>query len=149
MKKAERQAKIRSIIEKNSVERQDDLVKLLQDAGVQVTQATISRDIKDMQLVKVPNSAGGYRYSMPTHRQENKEEQLANALANDLLSLKRSDRFLSLTMRPGHAPMAAVLIKRLNFPQVFTAIGDDTSVLVVCQSDADAENFEQLLTSLN
>lgn len=149
MKKSDRQAKIRDIIENNDVERQEDLVQLLLDAGIQVTQATISRDIKEMQLVKVPNSAGGYRYSMPTHRQENKEQQLANAIANDLQSLKRSDRFLSLTMRPGHAPMAAVLIKRLNFPEVFTAIGDDTSVLVVCQSDEDAEKFEQILTNLN
>lgn len=149
MKKAERQSQIRQMIENHSVERQEDLVKLLQDAGIQVTQATISRDIKEMQLVKVPSADGGYRYSMPTHRQENKEAQLTNALTNDLLSLKRSDRFLSLTMRPGHAPMAAVLIKRMNFPEVFTAIGDDTSVLVVCQSDDDAMKFEQILESLN
>lgn len=149
MKKSDRQATIRNIIEENDVERQEDLVQLLLDAGIHVTQATISRDIKEMQLIKVPNSAGGYRYSMPAHRPENKEQQLANALANDLQSLKRSDRFISLSMRPGHAPMAAVLIKRLNFPEVFTAIGDDTSVLVVCQSDEDAVQFEQILTELN
>ncbi|WP_251546260.1 arginine repressor [Limosilactobacillus caecicola] len=149
MKKSERQEKIREIIEKNDVERQEDLVRLLIDTGIQVTQATISRDIKEMQLVKVPNASGGYRYSMPTHRQENREQQLDNAITNDLQSLKRSDRFLSLTMRPGHAPMAAVLIKRLNFPEVFTAIGDDTSVLVVCQSNEDAVRFEQILTNLD
>lgn len=149
MKKADRQEKIRDIIEHHEIERQEDLVRALLDAGIQVTQATISRDIKDMQLVKVPSNTGGYHYSMPTHHQEDKEQQLANALANDLLSLKRSDRFLSLTMRPGHAPMAAVLIKRLDFPEVFTAIGDDTSVLVVCQSDQAAVKFEQLLTNLN
>ncbi|WP_295728273.1 arginine repressor [uncultured Limosilactobacillus sp.] len=149
MKKAERQAEIREIIENNDVERQEDLVRLLVAAGIQVTQATISRDIKDMQLVKVPNSAGGYRYHMPTHHQDNKEQQLADAVSNDLQSLKRSDRFLSLTMRPGHAPMAAVLIKRLNFPEVFTAIGDDTSVLVVCHSPEDAVKFEQIITKLN
>ncbi|HJA22793.1 arginine repressor [Limosilactobacillus coleohominis] len=149
MKKVDRQAKIREIIEDNNVERQEDLVQLLLDAGIHVTQATISRDIKEMQLVKVPNSDGGYRYSMPTRRQENREQQLANAINNDLQSLKRSDRFLSLSMRPGHAPMAAVLIKRLNFPEVFTAIGDDTSILVVCQSSEDAIKFEQILTNLN
>ena len=149
MKKSDRQAKIREIIETNNVERQEDLVRLLLDAGIHVTQATISRDIKELQLVKVPNASGGYHYSMPTRRQENREQQLANAITNDLQALKRSDRFLSLSMRPGHAPMAAVLIKRLNFPEVFTAIGDDTSVLVVCQSSDDALKFEQILTNLN
>ena len=149
MKKIDRQEKIKEIIENQEVERQEDLVRLLQSAGIKVTQATISRDIKDMQLVKVPSQNGGYRYSMPTPQGENKEQQLADTLANDLLSLKRSDRFLSLTMRPGHGPVAAVLIKRLNFPEVFTAIGDDTSVLVVCQSAEDAIKFEQLITSLS
>ncbi len=149
MKKSERQDKIREMIENHDVERQEDLVRLLLSAGIHVTQATISRDIKEIQLVKVPSAAGGYRYNMPTHRQDNKEQQLADAVTNDLQSLKRSDRFLSLTMRPGHAPMAAVLIKRLNFPEVFTAIGDDTSVLVVCQSAEDAVKFEQIITSLN
>ena len=149
MKKSDRQAKIREIIETNNVERQEDLVRLLLDAGIHVTQATISRDVKEMQLVKVPNASGGYHDSMPTRRQENREQQLANAITNDLQALKRSDRFLSLSMRPGHAPMAAVLIKRLNFPEVFTAIGDDTSVLVVCQSSDDALKFEQILTNLN
>ena len=149
MKKVDRQAKIREIIEDTNVERQEDLVQLLLDAGIHVTQATISRDIKEMHLVKVQNSDGGYRSRMPTRRQENREQQLANAINNDLQSLKRSDRFLSLSMRPGHAPMAAVLIKRLNFPEVFTAIGDDTSILVVCQSSEDAIKFEQILTNLN
>ena len=54
MKKADRQKKIREIITDNSIERQEDLVKRLNDLGLQVTQATISRDIKEMQLVKIP-----------------------------------------------------------------------------------------------
>ena len=55
MKKSERQDKIREMIENHDVERQEDLVRLLLSAGIHVTQATISRDIKEMQLVKVPS----------------------------------------------------------------------------------------------
>ena len=63
MKKAERQEKIREIITAESIERQEDLVKRLNELGLRVTQATISRDIKEMQLVKIPAENGGYRRS--------------------------------------------------------------------------------------
>lgn len=149
MKKIDRQMKIRDLIANHQVERQGDLVHLLQADGIEVTQATVSRDIKEMQLIKVPSTDGGYHYSLPVKHDEDKEQQFADTLNNDLISLKRSDRFISLNLRPGHGPVAAVLIKQLNFPEVFTAIGDDTSVLVVCQSENDAVAFEQLLTTYN
>ena len=65
MKKSERQRHIQEIISNQYVERQEDLVKLLAKSGIRVTQATISRDIKDMQLLKVPSVGGGYHYSLP------------------------------------------------------------------------------------
>lgn len=148
MKKSIRQAKIKELIENNQVERQEDMVRLLLNDGIQVTQATVSRDIKEMQLVKVPSVGGGYHYSLPVQQGGNRSSQLSDTLKHSLISLKRSDRFLSLNFKPGNGPVAAVLIKQMNFPEVFTAIGDDTSVLVVCQSAEDAMNFEKKLTSL-
>lgn len=148
MKKAIRQAKIKELIANQQVERQEDMVRLLLDEGIQVTQATVSRDIKEMQLVKVPSVGGGYHYSLPIHQGGNRSSQLADTLKHGLISLKRSDRFLSLALKPGNGPVAAMLIKQMNYPEVFTAIGDDTSVLVVCQSAADAGAFERKLTSL-
>ena len=59
MRKVERQQLIREIITKSQIERQDDLVAALKDRGVRATQATISRDIKELQLVKVPSNDGG------------------------------------------------------------------------------------------
>lgn len=145
MKKTDRQMKIRELIASHQVERQGDLVRLLQDDGIDVTQATVSRDIKEMQLIKVPSAQGGYHYSVPVKHDEDKEQQLKDTINHDLVSLKRSDRFISLHLAPGHGPVAAMLIKQIEFPEVFTAIGDDTSVLVVCESAEDAMNFEQLL----
>ena len=74
MKKAERQEKIREIITAESIERQEDLVKRLNELGLRVTQATISRDIKEMQLVKIPAEDGGYRYGLPAYRQQSDDE---------------------------------------------------------------------------
>lgn len=68
MRKKERQRLIKQLLVSNDIQRQEDFVSLLSEQGVKVTQATVSRDIKDMQLVKVPSITGGYRYSLPTQK---------------------------------------------------------------------------------
>ena len=148
MKKANRQAEIKQLIEQHAVERQEDLGSLRVEVGIQVTQATISRDIKELKLIKVPTADGGYRYSMPTKKSENEDSQLKRAIKTYLQELKKSDRFVSLTMHPGHGPVVAMLINRLDFPEVFTAVGDDMTVLVVCQSPLAADQFVDLLKQM-
>ena len=124
MKKSERQRHIQEIISNQYVERQEDLVKLLAKSGIRVTQAT------------------------PARRQDNKEERLANVMGNELQEMKRSDRFVSLSMRPGNGPVAAMLINQMKYPTVFTAIGDDATVLIVCHSAGAAVEFERTLQAL-
>ena len=141
MKKMNRQNEIKQLIERRAVERQEDLVTLLSEVGYNVTQATVSRDIKELKLIKVPTSDGGYRYSLPTRKAENEDSQFRESIRNYLQVLKQSERFVSLTMHPGHGPVVAMLINRLDFPEVFTAIGDDSTVLVVCESDKAATQF--------
>lgn len=148
MKKVDRQKKIREIITDQSVERQEDLVRKLNDLGLQVTQATISRDIKEMQLVKVPAAGGGYRYAMPATRQYDETDQLESTLQDSLLQLKRGDRFLALDVRPGNGPVVANLMRKLKNQYVFTAIGDDSNVLVVSSSAQGAQELAQYLKRL-
>lgn len=148
MRKADRQDLIRRIIINQQIARQDDLVKALQDQGVQSTQATISRDIKELHLVKVPANDGGYRYALPSQRQLDTQERLAVELSNNMINLKRHAEFLSITMRPGNGPMMADLMRSVAESQIFTAIGDDSTVLVVCYSDSAAEKVEEQLNLL-
>ncbi len=68
MKKQDRQRLIRQLLSSQDIERQEDFVRLLEEQNIHVTQATISRDIKEMQLVKVPAASGGYRYNMPIQK---------------------------------------------------------------------------------
>ncbi len=63
--KNRRQSKIWEIVAEHNVETQEALMELLSAQGFKVTQATISRDIKELRLAKVPNGKGGYRYSLP------------------------------------------------------------------------------------
>lgn len=148
MKKADRQKKIREIITARSIERQEDLVGALNELGLQVTQATISRDIKEMQLIKVPAENGGYRYALPVMQHRDEPDQLGTAIHDSLVQLKRSDRLLALAVRPGNGPVVANLLRRLTSRGVFTTIGDDSNVLVVCDTADDAQTLADYLNSL-
>ena len=148
MKKAYRQKKIREIITARSIERQEDLVGALNELGLQVTQATISRDIKEMQLIKVPAENGGYRYALPVMQNRDEPDQLGTTIHDSLVQLKRSDRLLALAVRPGNGPVVANLIRRLTDRGVFTTIGDDSNVLVVCDTADDAQTLADYLNSL-
>ena len=148
MKKAERQEKIREIITAESIERQEDLVKRLNELGLRVTQATISRDIKELQLVKVPSNDGGYRYALPAQGNIDNQTRLSTELSNNMLSLERQTEFLSIVMRPGNGPVMASLIRQLEIDDVFSVIGDDAGVLVVCRSADAAVNVEEMFQNL-
>ena len=148
MKKADRQKKIREIITARSIERQEDLVGALNELGLQVTQATISRDIKEMQLIKVPAENGGYRYALPVMQHRDEPDQLGTTIHDSLVQLKRSDRLLALAVRPGNGPVVANLLRRLTDRGVFTTIGDDSNVLVVCDTADDAQTLADYLDSL-
>ena len=143
MKKADRQKKIREIITARSIERQEDLVGALNELGLQVTQATISRDIKEMQLIKVPAENGGYRYALPVMQHRDEPDQLGTTIHDSLVQLKRSDRLLALAVRPGNGPVVANLLRRLTDRGVFTTIGDDSNVLVVCDTADDAQTLAE------
>ena len=148
MKKADRQKKIREIITARSIERQEDLVGALNELGLQVTQATISRDIKEMQLIKVPAENGGYRYALPVMQHRDEPDQLGTTIHDSLVQLKRSDRLLALAVRPGNGPVVSNLLRRLTDRGVFTTIGDDSNVLVVCDTADDAQTLADYLNSL-
>lgn len=148
MKKTDRQKKIREIITARSIERQEDLVGALNELGLQVTQATISRDIKEMQLIKVPAESGGYRYALPVMQHRDEPDQLGTTIHDSLVQLKRSDRLLALAVRPGNGPVVANLLRRLTDRGVFTTIGDDSNVLVVCDTADDAQTLADYLNSL-
>ena len=145
MRKADRQDLIRRIIINEKISRQDDLVAALRRQNVSSTQATISRDIKELHLDKVPDNDGGYRYALPSQRQLDTQGRLAVELSNNLVKLKRHAEFLSMTMRPGNGPMMADLMRSIAESQIFTAVGDDSTVLVVCYSDSAAEKVEEQL----
>lgn len=148
MRKAERQQYLRQLMNQYSIERQEDFVSLLDGQGIKVTQATISRDIKEMQLVKVPSIGGGYHYSLPVQKQLDTQKKLRRTLGDAVISMDIQDKLVVLHVQPGNGPALSTLISQMNYEDVFCTLGDDSTVLLICRSDSGAQQMLNLINEL-
>lgn len=150
MNKAKRHFKIREVIANHDIETQDELVERLQNAGYNVTQATISRDIKELQLVKVPTLRGEYKYSLPADRKFNPLEKLNRLLTDSFVSINQADNLLVVKTMPGNAMAVASLIDHLDWEEIVGTIGGDDTILVISRDEATAswisERFLEMLS---
>lgn len=125
--KSIRQIKIREIITNSKVETQEDLVERLNEYNFNVTQATVSRDIKELQLIKVPTPSGAYIYSMPKDRKFHPLEKLGRYLMDSFVKLDYTENLLVLKTLPGNAQSIGAIIDQLEWEEVVgTICGDDT-----------------------
>jgi transcriptional regulator of arginine metabolism len=148
MRKQERQKAIKKLIQQYSIDRQEDIVKLLEEQGIEVTQATISRDIKELQLVKLPATNGGYQYSLPAEKKLNAEKKLKKTLHDAYVSSRLHDVFFLIKVLPGNGPAIANLIDQLKVEEIFGALGDDDTILVISKSSSAAKQTQQLLLGM-
>ncbi|WP_155286703.1 arginine repressor [Lacticaseibacillus zhaodongensis] len=138
MPKQTRQEIIKTILNANIVETQEQLVELLKQANVEVTQATVSRDIKDMQLIKVPIRAGRYRYSLPVMNNAAAKGDSDHVVASALRAAKSMDKFVSLTLSPGSGPAVASILQARNDERIFAIVPSDASTLIICYTAVQA-----------
>ncbi|ALV22948.1 Arginine pathway regulatory protein ArgR, repressor of arg regulon [Carnobacterium antarcticum] len=148
MKKKERHRLLQNLIQEHIIEKQEDFVRILEEKGIEVTQATISRDIKELQLVKVPAPTGGYRYSLPPDVQHNTSKKLERLLKDAFVSIDVQDYFLLLRTIPGNAFALGSLIDLSDFSEIFGTISGDDNVLIICRSEEQAKNLKNHFISL-
>lgn len=133
MNKGQRHIKIREIITKNEIETQDELVDYLKEAGFNVTQATVSRDIKELHLVKVPLIDGRYKYSLPSDQRFNPLQRLRRALMDSFVSIDGSENLIVMKTLPGNANAIGALIDNLDWDDIIGTICGDDTILVICR----------------
>ncbi len=143
MNKGQRHIKIREIIANNDIETQDDLVDELKKAGYNVTQATISRDIKELHLVKVPLMDGKYKYSLPADQRFNPLQKLKRALMDAFVSIDSTSHLLVMKTLPGNAHAIGALIDKLDWNEILGTICGDDTILIICRQPEDAEVVTQ------
>ncbi|MGK0552294.1 arginine repressor [Enterococcus faecalis] len=143
MRKKERHRLITRLLTEKNIQKQDDFVHYLQEKGVTVTQATISRDIKDMKLIKVPSVEGGYRYSLPAVSRADTSAKLDKLLKDAFISTDQMEKYVVLHTIPGNAAACANLIEKKHQKCLFATISDDDSVLMIAKTEAAAQELYQ------
>ncbi|MDZ7835840.1 MAG: arginine repressor [Alkalibacterium sp.] len=130
MKKSERQMLIKQIVLNNEVSTQDELLELLEQKGVKATQATISRDIKELNLIKTSSPDGGIKYTLYQNNQITMEERL-NATIKSVVTGVTHVQFLNVVKTlPGNAHVIGALIDDSHYPDIVgTVAGNDTIIL--------------------
>ncbi|MFS0871388.1 transcriptional regulator AhrC/ArgR [Paenibacillus xylanilyticus] len=133
--KGQRHIKIREIISQNEIETQDDLVEALRQAGFQVTQATVSRDIKELLLIKIPMDDGRYKYSLPTDQRYNPIQKLKRALVDNFLHIDHTNNLVVMKCLPGTANSIAALLDNIEWTEVMGTICGDDTILIICRTE--------------
>ena len=135
--KIERQRAIMRIVSKKKVGSQEELLAFLRQEGIEATQATLSRDLKVMKVVKMHNAEGGYFYSVPTDlRHVVPETDTKHTLAG-ILSINFSGQFAVVKTRPGYANMLGAIIDGNTPTGVMGTIAGDDTLLVVLRVGTD------------
>ena len=138
--KSKRQAKIMEIISVTNVETQEQLLKELQDAGFTCTQATISRDIKELHIVKELTNLGTYRYTTATREVPTTFSNRLNTIFRESVnSFDYAQNIIVMHTLPGLAGAAAAAVDSMNLSVVLgTLAGDDTVFIVMRDTNAAA-----------
>ncbi|QCR32811.1 transcriptional regulator AhrC/ArgR [Lysinibacillus sp. SGAir0095] len=148
MNKGQRHMRIRELVTNSEIETQDELVDRLKQAGYNVTQATVSRDIKELHLVKVPLQDGRYKYSLPADKRFNPLQKLQRALADSFVSIDGVAHFLMLKSLPGNGNAIAVLIDHLEWPEILGTLSGDDTILIICRREEDREDIKERIMGL-
>ncbi|MBE0449586.1 MAG: arginine repressor [Clostridia bacterium] len=147
--KYSRHSKIIEIIEAKDIETQDELAMELKTSGFQVTQATVSRDIKEMRLIKVLTKDGRYKYASIRDKEGVVNDRFLKIFRNSVTSIDFAGNIIVIKTLVGSASAAAVSIDAFNIKEIVGSIaGDDTIFLVVKETDKIDElmnRFKDLL----
>ncbi|MCU7720985.1 ArgR family transcriptional regulator [Enterococcus faecium] len=129
---------ITRLLSEQDIRKQEEFVEILKSKGISVTQATISRDIKELKLIKVPASDGGYRYSIPAETNEDVNTKLEKLLKDAFVAVDQMEKFVILKTLPGNASAAANLIDKRYKKELFSIINDDDNVLMITRTEDQA-----------
>lgn len=148
MRKQERHKLLKQLLVENIIYRQEDLVELLTERGIEVTQATISRDIKQLQLVKVPLSNGSYRYTLPSEKEVDTSVKLAKTMQDAYIDSDVHHEMCVLKVQPGNGPTVSSLIDQMQYPEIFACISDDDTVMIFNRSEEDALQINEKIIQM-
>ncbi|MBQ9832304.1 MAG: arginine repressor [Clostridia bacterium] len=139
--KAARHEMILGLIEKYNIETQDELARILREKGVAVTQATVSRDIKELRLIKVLLDDGKYKYATVDKAESGLKDRFNRIFMNSVISMVSCGNFIIIKTVSGTANAAAEAVDSMKWPEIAGTIAGDNTIFVAVK---DAKNTIEL-----
>lgn len=146
--KVARHAKILEIINSKDVETQEELADELKNAGMDVTQATVSRDIKELKLIKVLSNSGKYKYASIAPIEKYLSDKLVSVFSQTVLSVENIDKFIVVKTISGSAAIAAEAVDSLNFEGIAGTIAGDNTIFILVRSNEQAAVLVQKIKKM-
>lgn len=148
--KTRRHAKILELIREYDIDTQDELLRYLRDRGFDVTQATVSRDIKELRLVKTLSRTGKYKYSTGTDNSNDVSSKFYSLFSDSVISVEAAQNLLVIKCMTGMAQAVCASLDAVYWQNfVGTLAGEDT-IFIVCRSESAAleaqEEFKKLIS---
>ena len=143
--KLERHSKIVELIGKYEIETQEELAEKLKEAGFQVTQATVSRDIRELKLTKVPTMSGKQKYAILVHSDHYLSDKYMRVLKDGFVSMDVAQNILVVKTVSGMAMAVAAAIDAMKLKEIVGSIaGDDTIMMALRSEKAAIETMENI-----
>ena len=141
--KYNRHAKILEIVENNVIETQEEIAERLKDMGLEVTQATISRDIKELRLTKVMTGDGRYKYASINQSESSVSNKLMTIFSQSFVSSDYANNIVVVKTLPGMAQAAASAVDSLKWSGVLGTIAGDDTIVIICRAEKIAEKITE------
>jgi len=146
--KADRQNTIRELVGSRPVASQEELRRLLRQRGWDVTQSTLSRDLREMRLARVPDGEGGARYALTDSGPDTTRVTLDGLLPQLFDRIDGVGELLVLHTMPGGAQTIAFALDSESWPDLLGTIAGDDTILMICRSAAAREKLARRIKAL-
>ena len=145
--KQKRQLRIIEIINQNAIETQEELALKLREEGFEVTQATVSRDIRELNLSKVPGPGGRQKYAILSSGGP-LNDKYVRVMHDGLLSMEPAGNLLVLKTVSGMAMAVAAAVDAMHFPEIVGSIAGDDTIMAATKSNQEAANLKNKIIDL-
>lgn len=146
--KVARQTRILQLIEEYTIEKQEELVELLKKDGYDVTQTTVSRDIRELKLFKVLDANGVYKYAISDSDSDHYETRISSVFRHSVLRIDRSGNMICIHTLKGMANAAAVSIDSLKDDNILGSIAGDDTIFVLMKDEPSAAKLKEVFKKL-
>lgn len=144
-----RYSKIKEIVQSRPIETQEELAKALQEEGIEVTQATVSRDIKELMLIKVPTSDGHYRYALsPEQNLLMSKNRMVRLFQDSIIRVDAAVNQIVIHTLPGSANPVAAAIDHARWENVIGTLAGDDTILIITNGEDAVPQLVKLILSL-